>query len=260
MSFRRRRGLGVFFMLILLMIILIENPSGVKKGYAYYGFPGTSSLFRFGYPNSGYGLSWNPLYNAIHNPFAFGGSYNLTTSLGGLSTLGGFGGLFGLRNYGTIGGLFGLYGLTGLSGLYGLNPFVTSGLGITGLSSPWGLLSAGMTNPLFAAEQAGAWTGTWNLGFLTGTMIMNLSESITGSLSGTAQLIGNLTFGGIFNVYGTGSATFVSLNGQDPTLTYAVTLEGILTTPTIMEGFYSIYKIGSTVPKESGTFNLELLI
>ncbi|MGA1795386.1 MAG: hypothetical protein ACMUIL_05935 [bacterium] len=260
MSLRNRRGMRVLFMLILLLIILLENPFGVKKVYAYYGFPGTSSLFRYGYPNSGYGLSWNPLYNAIHNPFAFGGSYNLTTSLGGLSTLGGYGGLFGLRNYGTIGGLFGLYGLTGLSGLYGLSPFATSGLGIAGRSFPGGLLPAGLTNPLFAAEQAGAWTGTWNLGFLTGTMIMNLSESITGSLSGTAQLIGNLTFGGIFNVYGTGSTTFVSLNGQDPTLTYAVTLQGILTTPTIMEGFYSIYKIGSTTPKESGTFNLELLI
>ena len=82
----------------------------------------------------------------------------------------------------------------------------------------------------------------------------------TGSISGTAQLIGNLTFGGIFNVYGSASATFVSLNGQDPTLTYAVTLQGTLTTPGTMEGFYSIYKIGATAPKETGTFILELLI
>jgi len=260
MSLKRRTGLHVVFMVILVLIILLENPMGVKKGYAYYGFSGISSLFRYGYPNTGYSLLRNPLYNAINNPFAFGGIYNLTTSLGGLSTLGGFGGLFGLRNFGNIGGLFGLYGMTGLSGLYGLNPLTMSGLSIGGLSYPGGLLSTGVTNPLFAAEQAGTWIGTWNLGFLTGTMIMNLSETITGALSGTAQLIGNLTFGGIFNVYGTGSTTFVSVSGQDPTLTYVVTLQGALTTPTTMDGFYSIYKIGATVPKESGTFSLQLLI
>jgi len=202
----------------------------------------------------------------MSNPFGFGGLYNLTSSLSGLYMLGllngfnGLGGLYGQSGFSGLYGQSGFSGLYGLPGLYGLSGFNLSGLGPPGLTNVGSLVSMGVNAPLFLAEQAGAWTGTWNLGFLTGTMIMNLQETITGSISGTAQLIGNLTFGGIFNVYGSASTTFVSLNGQDPTLTYAVTLQATLTTPGTMEGFYSIYKIGSTTPKETGTFNLQLLI
>ncbi len=110
------------------------------------------------------------------------------------------------------------------------------------------------------AEQAGTWIGQWNLGFLFGTMVMNLKEDpLTGALSGTVQLIGNGTFAGIFNIYGEGSPTFVLLSGQDPTLSYAITISAPLPTPTTMEGYYDIYKIPNSTPQESGTFSLELI-
>ena len=91
-------------------------------------------------------------------------------------------------------------------------------------------------------------------------MIMNLKEDLlTGGLSGTAQLIGNDTFSGIFNVIGEGGTSFVFLNGQDPTISYAVIIQGTITGGTLMEGFYDIYKVGSAAPLETGTFNLELV-
>ena len=243
--------------MIFIGIVFFQYPGKVKRVYGYYGVPNIFSYNRLNSPFTYSGPLGTPLNNLISNPFSFGGLYNLTSSFSGLYMLG------LLNGFNRLGGLYGqnaVYGLYGLSGLYGLNGFNLFGLGLPGLTTAGSLNSIGMNAPLFLAEQAGAWTGTWNLGFLTGTMIMNLQETITGSISGTAQLIGNLTFGGIFNVYGSASTTFVSLNGQDPTLTYAVTLQGTLTTPGTMEGFYSIYKIGSTTPKETGTFNLELLI
>ena len=247
----------VFIIIFLLAVTIIEFVSPVENAFGYYGVPNTLSYLSFNPPFTNYGLLGTPFYNFLSNPFGFGGIYNLTTSLSGLSIPGFLG---GLNNLGGLYGLNAFRGFYGLSGLSGLYPSALPGFGLTSLISPANLLTAGLSNPFFTAEQAGAWIGTWNLGFLTGNMIMNLDESITGSLSGTAQLIGNLTFGGIFNVYGTGDPTFISLNGQDPTLTYAVSLQGILTTSSTMEGFYTIYKIGSVTPKETGTFNLELLI
>ena len=249
--------ISILFIIVFLMAVtLIECLSPIENAFGYYGVPNTWSSLGLSPPFSYSGRLGTPLYNTSW-PFCFGGIYNLTTSLSGLNMLGLLGGL------NTLGGLYGLSGFRGfygMSGFNGLYPSALPGFGLTSLLSPSNLITASLSNPFFAAEQAGAWIGTWNLGFLTGNMIMNLDESITGSLSGTAQLIGNLTFGGIFNVYGSGDQTFVSLNGQDPTLTYAVTLQGILTTPTTMEGFYSIYKIGSVTPKETGTFNLELIL
>lgn len=247
----------VFIIIFLMVMTIIEFVSPIEKAFGYYGVPNTLSYLSLNPPFLNYGLLGTPYNYFGSNPFGFGGIYNLTTSLSGLYMPGLLG---GLNNLGGLNGLNGFRGFYGLSGLSGLYPSALPGFGLSSLMSPANLLTAGLSNPFFTAEQAGAWIGTWNLGFLTGNMIMNLDESITGSLSGTAQLIGNLTFGGIFNVYGTGSPTFISVSGQDPTLTFAVTLQGVLTTPTVMEGYYSIYKIGSVTPKETGTFNLELLI
>jgi len=257
MNFRTQISFYRFILIALILLVLFQCTGNVKELYSYYGFPNSLIFSWLSSPFISNRLFGIPLYNYINNPYFIGGNYNLPSSLSGLYMGGIFNQTYGLGN---IYGPNGAPGLYGMSSLYGLNAFNLFSAGYPSLKLPSSLIATSLTNPFFSAEQAGAWTGTWNLGFLTGTMIMNLQESITGSLSGTAQLIGNLTFGGIFNVYGSADPTFVSLNGQDPTLTYAVTLQGTLTTPSIMEGFYSIYKIGSTVPKETGTFNLELLI
>lgn len=283
----------IFPRFVVLLFLLVFSLVFVSTGNAYYGLSGLGSygglygglgLYGLGGGLYGFGLyGQGGIYGGLSGLYGLGGLYGLSRlyglgglyglgSLYGLSGLYGISGLYSLGNLGLYGGPYGLGslenfygpngapGLYGLSSLYGLNNINSLGFSFPGLRFPGDLITTNLNNPLFAAEQAGAWTGTWNLGFLTGTMIMNLQESIAGSLSGTAQLIGNLTFGGIFNVYGSSDPIFISLIGQDPTLTYAVTLQGTLTTPSTMEGFYSIYKIGATVPKETGTFNLELLI
>ncbi|MGA1839355.1 MAG: hypothetical protein ACMUIU_01915 [bacterium] len=242
--------------IIGIMIFMLGSVS-VNEIYGYYSLPEIFAFSRIGFPLMSYGLSGIPLYNYFSTPYFIGGNHNLTFGLSNVS-------LQGLLNQpycmGSFYGPNGVPGLYGLSSLYGLNTLNSLSLGLHNSGFAGNLITMNLNSQLFAAEQAGTWTGTWNLGFLFGTMIMNLQEAITGSLSGTAQLIGNLTFGGIFNVYGSSDPTFLYLTGQDPTLTYAVTIQGILTTPGTMEGFYSIYKIGATVPKETGTFSLELLI
>jgi hypothetical protein len=257
MNLTTRISFSRFILIALILIVLFQCTGNVKELYSYYGFPNALTFSWLSSPLMSYRFLGIPFYNYSNNPYIIGGNYNLTSNLSGLYLGGIFNQPYGLGN---IYGPNGAPGLYGMSSLYGLNALNLSSFGFHGLTFPGSLIPTSLTNPFFSAEQAGAWSGTWNLGFLTGTMIMNLQETITGSISGTAQLIGNLTFGGIFNVFGSADPAFISLNGQDPTLTYAVTLQGTLTTPGTMEGFYSIYKIGSTVPKETGTFNLELLI
>lgn len=284
----KRRYFTSALLKILLLFVLGVSIAGIGitgKVFAYYSSPYSYNSSRLGYPSNGYGLG---MYSNIVSPFGFGGVYNLTSSLGGLYGTGllgglyGMGGLYGLGSlysmyglsgmyglyglgglgslYGGLNGLYGLGGLYGLSGIYGLNSLGGSGLLslLSGIGGTASLSPLGINIP-FAAEQAGTWIGTWNLGFLFGNMVMNLKEDLLGNLSGTAQLIGNGTFSGIFNVYGSGGTTFVILNGQDPTISYAIIIQGTITGGTVMNGFYDIYKVGSASPQETGTFTLELV-
>lgn len=291
----KHMGVKITFIVILSIFLLtISQTSSVflNNAYGYYTVtvPFSSNNSWSGFPTFGVMPFVPTWYKNLTNPFSFGGIQSLFSSsalglfgsglfgmgglygLGGLYGMGGLyglGGLYGMGSLYGLGGLYGVGGLYGLSGLYGSNilygqsawnPLASLGIipGITGLGA--NLFPSFTANLPFVAEQAGTWTGTWNLGFLFGTMIMNLTENpITGILSGTAQLIGNPTFGGIFNILGTGSTTFVQLNGQDPTISYAITISGTLTTATTMTGFYSIYKVGGTSPLETGTFDLDLI-
>lgn len=274
----------LFFLSAFIIAISIISLGNIGDVYAYYGFPYTYSLAGLYNPMSLYGYGTG-LLGGLANLSGYGGIYNLMSGLGSLGLLGslyglgglyGMGGLYGIGSayglsslYGLggltapngVGGLYGLgslYGLGGMLGLYGMGGL--SGLGslLTGLTSD--PLSSLIPNNPFVAEQAGTWIGQWNLGFLFGAMVMNLKEDpLTGGLSGTVQLIGNTTFAGIFNVFGQGSTTFVLLNGQDPTLSYAISISAPLPTPTTMEGYYDIYKLPNSTPQESGTFALELV-
>lgn len=280
---KRKFRASIFLKISLLFVLAISmaGPGIVGEVYGYYSIPYSFNSSRLSYPSFGfmppnsYGLG---MYSSMLSPFGFGGIYNMTSSLGGFYGTGLLGGLYGMGGLYGLGGLSGLYGLGGLyglsslyglgglsglyglGGLYGLNSLSGSGLVslLTGIgSSP--ISQLGINNP-FVAEQAGTWIGEWNLGFLFGNMVMNLKEDLlTGNLSGTAQLIGNGTFSGIFNVFGDGGSTFVILNGQDPSISYAIIIQGTITGGIVMEGFYDIYKVGSATPQETGTFNLELV-
>ncbi|MGA1840457.1 MAG: hypothetical protein ACMUIU_07515 [bacterium] len=274
----------LFLFSVFIIVMSLISLSNMGDVYAYYGFPYTYSLAGLYNPMSLYGYGTG-LLGGLTNLYGLGGIYNLTGGLGGLGLLGrlyglgglyGMGGLYGLGSSYGLSSLYGLGGLTapnGVGGLYGLGSLYGLGgmyglYGMAGLTGLGSLLTGLTTNPLSSlvtnnpvvAEQAGTWIGQWNLGFLFGTMIMNLKEDpLTGGLSGTVQLIGNNTFAGIFNVFGEGSLTFVLLTGQDPTLSYAISISAPLPTPTTMEGYYDIYKIPNTTPQESGTFALELV-
>jgi len=51
----------------------------------------------------------------------------------------------------------------------------------------------------------------------------------------------------------------MQLSGQDPTLSYAITITAPLTTPTTMDGYYDIYKLPNVTAQESGIFSLDLV-
>jgi len=114
---------------------------------------------------------------------------------------------------------------------------------------------------ILVAEQAGTWLGTWYLGFLFGDMTMVIVENpVTGYLSGTVTLLGNLALGIPIDVFGTATAGSIDVGGIDPSGLYALNINGILTSPTEMTGTWTVIKISTGVPVKNGVGNFEVTL
>ena len=186
-----------------------------------------------------------------------------------MSSLYGLGGL-----YGGLGGLYGLggglYGLGGLGGMFGsLN--LLSNLGLFNIGGQGTVAAA----PVVAAEQAGAWTGTWYSLIKLNAGIMNMSlieDQLNGALIGEVTLIlnkftnsipaevsGLYDGGDTFILTGGNNTVFSSLLIGTTTVTlYEITLTCTLTSPTTMTGTYYIKDLTKLLSDDYGNFNLTL--
>ena len=188
---------------------------------------------------------------------------------GGLSGLGG--GLYGYSNLYGSGGLYGgLYGLGGLGGLYGYGGLSGLGGGLYGYSSLYG--GGGLYGGLYGlggglryglAEQAGTWEGLWWLDFISPgpmTLVLVQDPLITTSLTGTVQLLNNAVIPTIVDVTGELLNNQIILTGTGLDVTGVavdVQIVGTLSSPTEMDGNYTIIKLPKTVV-ENGAFQLTL--
>ncbi|MGA1823377.1 MAG: hypothetical protein ACMUIP_01850 [bacterium] len=115
------------------------------------------------------------------------------------------------------------------------------------------------------AEQAGVWSGKWYeaVGFLFGEMTMVLIDAPTpGTLTGTVTLLGNLYVPLPISITGsTIGGAAVELSGLDPTGSYQLILNGILTSATTMNGTWMVIdlKTGLLAKDGSGTFDISLI-
>ena len=211
------------------------------------------------------------------------GGLGLSSSLYGGSLYG----LSGLGGYG-LGGR-GMYGLGGLGSMYSAGSITASPsnngsayyYGTSGYGVPMGL---GLTNPLLAlagaggisavsslapavvAEQAGVWQGTWSAGFLFADMTMVIIENAaTGFINGTVTLAGNYAISTAVDVYGTINPYAIDLSGIGPAGIYALTINGILNSPTEMTGTWSIVKVSTGIVAkvlgvdQTGSFTVTLV-
>jgi len=135
--------------------------------------------------------------------------------------------------------------------------------------APTVLAPTAAISPLFTAEQAGYWTGTWYslLKILAGTMTLDLVENPQTGLSGTAFLAGTkpivygpvdvagpLPVGESFTLNGT--YDFLSLSGT--LVTFTLELNCTLVSDTNIIGTYYINKVGFT-SADYGEFTLNLI-
>ncbi|MGA1869328.1 MAG: hypothetical protein ACMUJM_12380 [bacterium] len=115
--------------------------------------------------------------------------------------------------------------------------------------------------PLFIAEQAGTWSGTWTTGLVSGPMNMNLVTDLFGGVSGYCQLLGNPILGTLVdNLLGTvlNNQIYVSGSGLGAgSTTIKIDIIGTMTSATTMTGTYTL--IDSSSIKEVGSFALDLL-
>ena len=113
-----------------------------------------------------------------------------------------------------------------------------------------------------AAEQVGYWEGLWSNGIVNGPMTLNLVEDpLTLTLSGNAQLLTNITLGVNVPVIGTAlngqvivSGTGIGIGSQ----IFELEVVGLLSSPTTMEGTFTLLNTGSGAVQESGTVALVL--
>ncbi|MGA1841782.1 MAG: hypothetical protein ACMUIU_14250 [bacterium] len=188
--------------------------------------------------------SFNPVLGFGNSTLTFG---NLALSLGGLS--------LGLNN--PLGSL-------PLFGLNYPNPLALSPLtGITsGVSAPLGVISQFRT-----AAQTGTWTGTWTSTFVAfpilfnnGPMVLNIVEDpLLGVVAGTTILQGSRFASVLTEVAGVIVNNVITLEGS-PLVGYDLQLICYLTSPTTMNGFYTVLGVGGmTLPiSDEGIFNLTL--
>ena len=120
-------------------------------------------------------------------------------------------------------------------------------------------IAAPPVTTVLVAEQAGTWLGNWYLGFLWGDMTMVLVvDPVTGYLSGTVTLLGNLALSVPIDVFGTASAGGIDVSGIDASGLYALNINGILTSPTDMTGTWTVIKISTGLPAKNGVGNFEV--
>ncbi|MGA1795385.1 MAG: hypothetical protein ACMUIL_05930 [bacterium] len=246
---------------------------GLSSLYGMYGLGGLGGMYGLGGLSSLYGM---------YGLGGLGGMY-------GMYGLGGLGGLYGMYGLGGLGGMYGMYGLGGLGGMYGLYGLGLGGLmgGLYGLGGVGTLLSSLLSSPqtaatpvmpapatatvsallplvplpLFIAEQAGTWMGTWTNGLLAGQMTLNLIDAL-GLITGTAQLLGNPSLGSLVDVTGTALNAQITLSGTGVGLggmTFALDLVGILVTAATMTGTYSIINTSGGTVVDQGRFELSLI-
>ncbi|MGA1864289.1 MAG: hypothetical protein ACMUHX_04435 [bacterium] len=196
--------------------------------------------------------SLTQLGNSSFNPFLGFGNSTLTFANPALS-LGGLG--LGLNN--PLGSL-------SLLGLNYQNPLALSQLaGITSsVSAPLGVISQPRT-----AAQTGTWTGTWTSTFVAfpilfnnGPMVLNIVEDpLLGVVAGTTILQGSRFASLLTEVAGVIVNNVITLEGS-PLIGYDLQLICYLTSPTTMNGFYTVLGTGGmTLPiSDEGIFNLTL--
>ncbi|MGA1864294.1 MAG: hypothetical protein ACMUHX_04460 [bacterium] len=185
----------------------------------------------------------NPALTFGNPILAFG---NPVSSLGGLS--------LGLNN--PLGSL-------SLAGLNSLNPLALAPLiGIPGISAAAPL---GAISPIRTAAQTGTWTGTWTSTYIafvvlfnTGPMMLNIVEDpLLGTVAGTTILQGSRYASALTEVAGVLVNNVITLEGFLFT-GFDIGLTCYLTSPTTMNGFYTVY--GTTTPiLDQGIFTLTLL-
>jgi|GEM_PF-1399331 len=121
-----------------------------------------------------------------------------------------------------------------------------------------------LTTPTRTAAQTGTWVGTWTstwIAFIvlwhTGPMTLNLVvDPLLGTVVGTALLAGSRYANIPFDVSGVKVNNIISLEGI-PKLGYLIDITCVLTSPTTMNGFYTIVTAGDLV--DEGIFDLSLL-
>ncbi|MGA1841787.1 MAG: hypothetical protein ACMUIU_14275 [bacterium] len=149
-----------------------------------------------------------------------------------------------------------------LLGLNSLNPLALA----PSISFP-GILAAplGAISPIRTAAQTGTWTGTWTSTYIafvalfnTGPMMLNIIEDpLLGTVAGTTILQGSRYASALTEVAGVLVNNVITLEGFLFT-GFNIGLTCYLTSPTTMNGFYTVY--GTTTPiLDEGIFTLTLL-
>jgi hypothetical protein len=152
-------------------------------------------------------------------------------------------------------------GSLSLLGLNALNPLALSPLtGITpGISA-----SLGAFSPIRTAAQTGTWTGTWTSTYIafvalfnTGPMMLNIvDDPLLGTVVGTTILQGSRYASALTEVAGVIVNNVITLEGFLFT-GFDIGLTCYLTSPTTMNGFYTVYGTATPILDE-GIFNLTL--
>ncbi len=158
-------------------------------------------------------------------------------------------------------------GSLALLGLNYTNPLALSPLaGLAGVT-PGISSSLGAVSQVRTAAQSGTWTGTWTSTFVafpilfhTGPMMLNIVEDpLLGVVAGTTILQGSRFVSVLTEVAGVIVNNVITLEGS-PLVGYDLQLICYLTSPTTMNGFYTVLGVGGmTLPiSDEGIFNLTL--
>ncbi|MGA1869330.1 MAG: hypothetical protein ACMUJM_12390 [bacterium] len=116
--------------------------------------------------------------------------------------------------------------------------------------------------PLAYVEQTGTWQGVWSSGLASGPMTLNIIEDpvLTNTIYGTVQLIGNVNLGVVVEIVGTVLNNQIIASGKGLGIggtSVIIDLVGTLTSPSDMQGNYTLIKSGSSII-ETGSFQLTL--
>ncbi|MEW6379147.1 MAG: hypothetical protein AB1611_06025 [bacterium] len=142
-------------------------------------------------------------------------------------------------------------------------PYLTSIIPAASSLAPALSSSAGL--PMRRAAQTGTWTGTWTSTYIayivlwhTGPMTLNIAvDPLTGTAVGTCILTGSKYANFLVNVSGVEANSVITLSGFLGT-GYDLLINGVLTSPTTLTGYYTV--TGTNIPVlDEGVFSLVLL-